>query len=130
MNEVLRRIYRSRHIDGPDGSAIDPFETTRWQAIGIENLRRANGHMVIDDIDLPAVRKLVAYVLRNKPYRLIDQYSQVVRSRARRVRRVAKAIIQTPFDILPALTLAGHTRFCTLQEVTADTSRWNLYRPF
>jgi predicted O-methyltransferase YrrM len=173
-----------RDAGGGTHVAIDPFETTRWQGIGMRNLQRAglddlarlaeapshealpellragrtfevvfvdgnhrfdytllefqyldrmlppNGCMVFDDIDLPAVRKVLTYVLRNKPYRLVGEYSPVVRSRSRRVRRLVKSLVRSPLDVSPAFTLSRHTRFCTLRKLADDETAWDFYRPF
>lgn len=174
------------HHDNGGGrhTAVDPFEHTRWQSIGLLNVRRAGlegvlrffehashqilpqliqknerfelifidgshlfdyamvdfflvdkllevgGYVVLDDTGLPSVRKLLAFVLRNRNYYISPEFPATSDPLWKKPLRLLRYVSQAPLDLLPALVTFSQRRFCVLRKASEETRRWDHYKPF
>ena len=100
-------------------------------------LLKPQGHLLLHDLWMPSVRKLLTFVLRNYPYRVVDMPTRSPIKFARPFTRLASVFRQSPLEVytwlLPLtqrrLTLYAHN-CCLLQRVDEDARPWNHYRPF
>jgi predicted O-methyltransferase YrrM len=128
--EVLPQLYAGGErfdfalIDGShlfDDALIDFFY--------IDKLLTVGGHVVFDDLWMPGVRKVVAFVLRNRAYRLVRPS---VRYRApvwKRVARVGRRILQDPFGRDVRLKLVTEN-VGVLTKTAEDARPWDHHRSF
>ncbi len=128
LPELLARAHR---IDAAFIDGSHRFDDTLLEFYFIDRMLAEGGHVTIDDIGLPAVRKVVTYVLRNKRYRIVPRYSMTSPHRFRSLRRIMRAIGRAPGEIRAAWMPFGHFRCCTLQKVADDGGGdWRSFRSF
>jgi predicted O-methyltransferase YrrM len=164
-------------------SAIDPFEETSYESIGLLNMERANlkdllsffpapsdlvlpqlhaqneqfdfvfidgnhlfdyalvdfffadkllnigGHIAIDDLWMPSVRKVASFVLRNKPYRLLSISSEYMPTTWEYVLQTGTRILQNPFGRDWRLKLHP-SNVAFFEKIAADSRSWKFHRSF
>jgi predicted O-methyltransferase YrrM len=72
------------------------FDFTLVDFYYIDKLLRVGGHVGFDDLWMPAVRKVIAFVLRNKPYELVHVASSRPAPLWRRAVRIGRRFAQDP----------------------------------
>lgn len=95
----------------------------------IDRLLPVNGHVAFDDLWMPAIRKAVSFVLRNKPYRLIHMPSRYPPPRWRRALRMARRFGQRPAEKGWALKFVP-SNVVFLKKLAQDDRPWNYHKPF
>jgi predicted O-methyltransferase YrrM len=105
------------------------FDYTLVDFYYIDKMLKVGGHVAFDDLWLPAVRKAVWFVLRNKPYRLVRTASRYPDPRWKRALRVGRRAVQDPFGRDWRLKLLPQN-VVFLQKTAADTREWNAHRTF
>lgn len=163
--------------------AIDPYQSSMWQGIGLLNIKRAGlddnlqfyespsdevlprlcaegekfdmafidgshlfdyalvdffyldkllkmgGYIVFDDLWMPAVRRVLMFILRNRSYELVRRRMRLKVPLWRQLRHAATRIWQEPLALggLPSL---GWWNLCILRKVATDTRPWDFHRSF
>jgi predicted O-methyltransferase YrrM len=95
----------------------------------IDRLLPVNGHVAFDDLWMPAIRKAVSFVLRNKPYRLVRMPSRYPPPLWRQALRVARRFGQSPGARDWALKCVP-SNVVFLEKVALDDRPWHFHRPF
>ena len=111
-------------IDGShffDYVLVDFFYIDRMLDIG--------GHIAFDDIWMPAVRKAVSFVLRNKPYRIVRPPSNDSTTVWRHMLRTWRRIFQNPFGRDWRLKIIPQN-VAFVEKVGEDNRHWEDYRAF
>ena len=100
-------------------------------------LLKPQGHLMLHDLWMPSVRKLLTFILRNYPYRVVDAPSSTPVKFTRPYTRMISVLRQSPLEVytwLLPLTQQRHDLFarnvCLLQREGVDARPWNHYRPF
>jgi predicted O-methyltransferase YrrM len=93
------------------------------------------GFLVMDDLWMPAIRKVCGFVLRNRRYRLAVEHLRDSASLWQRGVRLARSLGQHPFDLhalgmAGRLVVSGAVRYCVLQKTADDARPWRHYRSF
>lgn len=131
-------------IDG-----MHTFDFTLVDFFYSDLILKTGGHIVFDDIWMPSVRKVLAYILRNRSYRLEPDliwkpgpfYQRALRFATRgRSRKIilqlnARQFAQNPLDLLTFFDAArfffrGSLKYCGVQKLGDDERKWDSHRGF
>jgi predicted O-methyltransferase YrrM len=93
----------------------------------IDQLLEANGLVVFDDLWLPAIRRVVSYVCRNRDYALLRVRSDGPRPFWRPVASTALRVVQDPLG-LDLRVAAIPQNIAVLRKVSEDTRSWRMRR--
>jgi len=129
-DEVLPQLYAQHErldfafIDGNhcfDYALVDFFY--------IDKLLNIGGHIAFDDLWIPSVRKVVSFVLKNTPYKLIRPSSKRNTPTSRRILRIGQRIVQNPLGRDWALKFVPQN-VAVLKKMAADRQGWSHHRAF
>lgn len=95
----------------------------------IDKLLNIGGHIAFDDLWIPAVRKVVSFVLKNTPYKLVRPSSKRKTPTWGRVLRIGRRIVQNPLGRDWALKFVPQN-VAVLKKVSADRRGWSHHRAF
>jgi predicted O-methyltransferase YrrM len=105
------------------------FDFTLVDFYYIDKLLRVGGHVAFDDLWLPAVRKVVSFVLRNKAYTLVRVSSTHPAPMWKQAIRIGRRLVQDPFGPgWRAKLLPQNVAF--LRKVADDSRGWQFHRRF
>ncbi len=110
-----------------DGSHF--FDYTLVDFFYIDKLLSIGGHIVFDDIWMPGIRKVISFVLKNKPYKLVRIPSSHTIPIMKRVMMAGERIVQNPFERSWVLKLIPHN-IALLRKVDTDSRDWKFYSTF
>ncbi|HEY7529171.1 MAG TPA: class I SAM-dependent methyltransferase [Gemmatimonadota bacterium] len=104
------------------------FDFTLVDFFYVDRLLPVGGHVAFDDLWLPAVRKVISYALRNRPYRRVSALA--ARPPAwNRLLATGRRILQNPLERDWRLKLApGNVAF--LRKTGDEIRDWRSHRPF
>ncbi len=120
-----------------DYTLVDFFYSDLLLAVG--------GHVVVDDVWMPSVRKVVMYALRNRRYRLdpdilgappgLLERLRIFRRREEFYHLNRRALLDPPIDLMSLLTLGylgwrGSLTHAALRKLGEDDRRWDVHRAF
>jgi predicted O-methyltransferase YrrM len=105
------------------------FDFTLVDFYYIDKLLRVGGHVGFDDLWLPAVRKVVSFVLKNKAYRLVAAPSRHSAPLWKRAVRIGRRFVQDPLGRDWATKLVPHN-VAILEKVGTDDRGWHFHRAF
>ena len=128
--EVLPRLIREKEV--LDFAFIDGRHLFDWALLEffyIDKMLRVGGHIVLDDIWMPGIRKVVSFILKNRSYRLIRPPSRNHVPAWKCVIRAGRRIIQNPFGLDWKLKFTPEN-IAILRKVAADERKWNFHRAF
>jgi predicted O-methyltransferase YrrM len=105
------------------------FDFTLVDFYYIDKLLRVGGHVAFDDLWMPAVRKVISFVLRNKPYELVRTSSSRPAPLWKRTARIGRRFAQDPFgrDLRTKLL---PTNVAFLRKTADETRTWDFHRRF
>ena len=113
-------------IDGShafDYAFVDFFYTDKLLTTG--------GYLVFDDLHLPSIRKLVAFVLRNRAYRRVKISTARNLTFVRRAATVSGRVLKNPLEIDYSGFKFCADSICILQKIGEDEKRKKrFYRSF
>ena len=95
----------------------------------IDKMLEVGGHIVIDDLWLPGIRKAVSFILKNTPYRLVRPAGKHPVSGWKRMLRLGKRISQNPFGLDWKLKFIPEN-IAILRKAAEDERAWNFHRAF
>jgi len=118
--------------EGFDFAFIDGwhlFDFTLIDFYYIDKLLRVGGHVALDDLWMPAIRKVISFVLNNKPYKVVRIPSRCPAPLWKRALRVGRRVAQNPIGRDWRLNfLPNNVAF--LQKISADGRSWRFHRGF
>ncbi|MGH9627422.1 MAG: O-methyltransferase, partial [Bryobacteraceae bacterium] len=114
------------HLDFAFIDGAHLFDYALLDFFYVDKLLRVDGHIVIDDLWMPAVRKVLAFVASNRNYKIIPIHTDT--RFLMHAGRVVRRVFQNPFERDP-----GHIRFfagniCLLQKMKEDDRAWSFHR--
>ncbi len=95
----------------------------------VDKLLETEGYVVFDDIWLPAVRKVVTFILRNKPYKLVAPPSKRTPPLWDRAARIGRRFLQNPLTDDYSVKLIQE-KICVLKKMSEDNRRGNFHHSF
>lgn len=100
-----------------------------------DKLLRVGGHIMLDDVWMPAVRKACGFVLRNRRYALAPEFLRSPATLWSRSLRLLRSFVQNPLDAYSLTATArllakGFATYCIMRKVAEDDRPWNHYRSF
>jgi predicted O-methyltransferase YrrM len=105
------------------------FDFTLVDFYYIDKLLGVGGYVAFDDLWMPAIRKVISFVLHNKRYQLVSITSRCPAPLWRRVFRIARRVAQNPLGRDWMLNfLPNNVAF--LKKVAADDRSWRFHRAF
>lgn len=110
-----------------DGSHL--FDNAFVDFFFIDKLIQEGGHIAIDDIWMPSVRKVAAFILKNKPYRLVCPPGALTTPFGLRMARLGRRILQNPVGRDWRLKFVPEN-VALFQKIGKDNSTWDFYRDF
>ena len=110
-----------------DGSHL--FDYVIVDFFYVDRMLAKNGLIVFDDLWMPAVRKAVSFVLRNRAYQLIEPGWLPSIGLKERFLRGARRIVQEPFARDWKLKMIPHN-IAVLQKKNTDRRDWAYHRTF
>lgn len=127
LPELLRQQERFEvaFIDG-----CHRFDYTLLEYFYLDKLLPVGGHLIFDDLDRPAIRKALAFILRNRNYQLAPEFAAPRLPMWRLAARLLKRVAQAPLDLLPSLLFFAHPRYCVFKKLAEDDTTWDFYRSF
>lgn len=105
------------------------FDFTLVDFFFIDKLLATGGYVAFDDLWMPAVRKVVSFVLKNKPYKLLPFPSQIPTPGWTRVLRSGRRILQNPLDLDWGLKFIPQN-VVLLKKIGSDERPWEFHRYF
>jgi predicted O-methyltransferase YrrM len=131
-HEVLPRLAAQREVI--DFAFIDGrhlFDYVLVDFFYIDQLLREGGYVAFDDLWMPAVRKVVTFVLRNRAYERVKINTTGNLPLWRRAARIARTFLPHPFQRYDSWLRFTGQRVGVLRKTSATDSRaWNSYRSF
>jgi predicted O-methyltransferase YrrM len=131
-HEVLPRLAAEGEVF--DFAFIDGrhvFDYVFVDFFHIDQLLREGGYLAFDDLFLPAVRKVVSFVLRNRAYERVKIDTTGKLPAWRRAGRVARMVFSCPFQRYDRWLRFTGQRVGVLRKTSATDSRsWNFHRSF
>jgi predicted O-methyltransferase YrrM len=128
--ETLPQLYaRDEQFDFAfiDGSHL--FDLTLIDFFYIDKLLRVGGYFVFDDIWMPAVRRVLSFILRNRNYELVKEVPREGGNAWQSAAGIIKRFIRSPFGRDFAIKLLPGN-VCVLKKLGDDDRDWNHYREF
>jgi len=111
-----------------DGNHL--FDHTLLEFFYTDKLLKPGGYMIFDDINLPAIRKVLTFILRNRNYQLANEFIESHLPFWKRCLKFIHNVAQMPVDIVPAIQTFSMQRYCTLQKITDDNRKYYDYKAF
>ena len=127
--EVLPQLCRE--ADRLDFAFIDGkhlFDYVLLDFFYVDKLLKVGGHIVLDDLWLPAIRKVIAFVLKNRPYELMKPTSRENAPRWKRAARVFRRLAQDRPGHLPVNVVPHNVAI--LRKTGEDNRRSLFHRRF
>ena len=129
-DEVLPRLCaEGERIDFAFIDGNHRFDYTLVDFFYIDKMLRLGGHVAFDDLWIASVRKVVSYVLKNTPYKLVRPASQQTTPLRQRILRMGRRVVQNPLGRDWALKVVPQN-VAILQKVGEDTKRFFDHRAF
>jgi predicted O-methyltransferase YrrM len=129
-DEVLPQLHKQgERIDFAFIDGNHRFQYTLLDFFYIDKMLKPGGHIAFDDLWLPAVRKVVSFVLKNTPYKLVRPVSDPNTPVVKRVLRLGRRIIQNPLGRDWALKLVPQN-IVILQKMDEDSAGSLHHRAF
>jgi predicted O-methyltransferase YrrM len=110
-----------------DGSHLFDFALVDF--FYADKLLNIGGHVAIDDLWIPGVRKVASFVLQNKPYKLVRPPLQRTTPMWRRVLRTGRRIVQNPLGRDWSLKFVPEN-VALFKKEAADSRGLHFHRPF
>lgn len=127
---VLPRLCAEGHtLDFAFVDGWHLFDFTLVDFYYIDKMLQTGGHVAFDDLWMPSVRKVVSFVLRNKPYKLVRTTSRYPAPLWKRTLRIGRRAVQDPMGRGWRLKLVPQN-VAFLQKTAADTRAWDFHRAF
>lgn len=100
-----------------------------------DQLLNSGGYIVFHDTYMLAVRKVIAFVLRNKNYAFASEFMCRLEPAWKRYLRFINDIRQSPLDVYAALfsrfrLTMGLSNLCILKKIDTDTRDWKYHKTF
>lgn len=104
------------------------FDYTLVEFFYLDKMLEAGGYIAFDDIGLPAVRKVVSFILRNRSYEMVRPRSGS-RGAVRSAMSAARRLAQEPLGRDWAVKLLPGN-ICVLRKAADDERHWTHYKTF
>ena len=128
--EVLPRLFLEK--ERLDFAFIDGRHLFDWALLEffyIDKMLAVGGHIVIDDLWMPGIRKAVSFILKNTPYRLVRPVAKRQVPGWKRVTRLGRRILQNPFGLDWQLKFIPEN-IAILRKAAEDERAWDFHRAF
>lgn len=109
-----------------DGSHL--FDYVLIDFFYIDKLLQVGGYIAFDDVWMPAVRKVLTFILRNKSYELVKLNTKV--NFFKRVGRITRRFLQNPLEQDSAKIKFTAENICLLKKLSTDSRKWDFHRSF
>ncbi len=111
-----------------DGTHL--FDHTLLEFFYADKLLPSGGYIVFDDVTLPAIRKVLTFILRNRNYQLTSDLGEHPLPLWKRWLKLARNVTQVPLDIMPAVRTFSMRRYCVIQKLKDDDRKYYDYKTF
>jgi predicted O-methyltransferase YrrM len=129
-DEVLPQLCaQGEQIDFAFIDGNHRFQYTLLDFFYIDKMLNVGGHIAFDDLWLPAVRKVVSFILKNTPYKLVRPPSNPNTPVGKRLLRLGRRILQNPLGRDWALKLVPQN-VAILQKTAVDRAGSLHHRAF
>lgn len=128
--EVLPQLVQAK--ERLDFAFIDGRHLFDWVLLEfffIDKMLEIGGHIAIDDLWMPGVRKAISFILKNTPYRLVRPIARYYLPGWKRILRPGRRILQNPFGRDWKLKFVPE-KIAILRKVSDDEREWDFYRAF
>lgn len=130
-HEALPDLLRQREcFDFVFVDGCHRFDYTILEFFYIDELLAPGGYIMFDDLTLPAIRKALAFILRNRNYTLAAEFAETPPPLWKLALRLVKHVGQAPLDLLPSLMFFAQKRYCVVRKIAPDDKKWDFYRSF
>jgi len=106
-----------------DGAHL--FDYTLVDFFYADKLLSSNGYVILHDLWMPSVRKVLAFVLRNKNYELLPEFWQKKYSSWKNLLFLYPMLLFLKFKLTKYFP-----NYCVLKKVSCDNRKWTHYKPF
>lgn len=126
--EVLPQL-EGEHFDFAFVDGRHLFDYVLVDFFYIDKLLKVGGCIAFDDIWMPAIRKVVAFLLRNRSYKLVKRPSMRILPPWKRAARIGRRLLQNPFAKDYSVKFVSEN-VCVLRKIADDDRQWNFHRSF
>lgn len=110
-----------------DGSHL--FDNAFVDFFFIDKMIQAGGYVAVDDIWMPSVRRVVSFIVKNKPYALVRPPYSPDTPLTLRAARLGRRILQNPFGRDWSLKLVPEN-IALLRKTGQDKRAWDFHKEF
>jgi predicted O-methyltransferase YrrM len=96
----------------------------------IDKLLQVGGYIVFDDLWMPAIRKVIAYIARNRAYEVLPASSLDQGPPWRRAARIGRRLLQNPLEWDHSGFKLSADKIAILRKVRQDQREWHFHRSF
>lgn len=119
-----------------DGAHL--FDYVLLDFLYADHLVALGGYLMFHDLRMPAIRKLLAFILRNYAgYQIVTEFNDHATPPWRKLTRLAMNFLQSPLDLYAwSLPITQkqldlfERNYCVLRKVDDDRRPWNHYQAF
>ena len=128
-DQVLPQLVKTgEHFDFAFIDGMHLFDYALLDFFYIDKLLTPGGYVVFDDLWMPAIRKVVSFVLRNRDYELVKIASKT--SLLKRLGRMTYGLLQNPIEQAPIKIKFNSENICLLRKLSQDSRKWDFHRSF
>lgn len=109
-----------------DGSHF--FDDVLVDFFYIDKMLKPGNYVVFDDIWMPGIRKVVHFVLKNKPCQLVNISTKT--DLLKRAKRITRRMAQNPFELDFTGVNYIPENICMLKKINEDSRDWDFHRSF
>jgi predicted O-methyltransferase YrrM len=96
----------------------------------IDKLLKIGGYVVFDDLWMPATRKVITFVLRNRAYELVQIFDKIGVRKLVKLQRITRRFFQEPLEFRDFQLKLNPQNICVLKKLAKDKREWDFYRSF
>jgi len=110
-----------------DGSHL--FDYTLLDFFYADRLLSTGGYIMFDDLWMPSVRRVLAFILRNRGYRIaLGPWENLNTGWRRKLTVMIQNIFQDPLGFYFSPKVRSH--YCIVEKISDDNRPWQHFKPF
>ncbi|WP_031497130.1 class I SAM-dependent methyltransferase [Bryobacter aggregatus] len=118
-----KQIFDFAFIDG-----CHLFDYALLDFFYIDKMMEVGGLIMIDDVWMPAVRKLISFILRNQNYRMVPYESKP--GFGSPIKRIAGRLRRSPREGFHLQTMLLPSNICLLEKTSVELRPWDFHQSF
>jgi predicted O-methyltransferase YrrM len=127
--EALPSLLKERaKLDFAFIDGMHTFDYALLDFFYVDKLLSPGGYVAFDDLWMPAIRKVIAFVLRNRSYELVKLEARS--SFQQQTGTILRRFLQNPFEQHTSAIKLIPENICLLRKLSNDKRKWDFHRSF